>query len=69
MAGEVCERCGNDWAGAPGHPRAYCDEVLLRQIAAYGCEFLEQQRACTGVSYMRFKEALERFYGHPIPHG
>lgn len=27
---DVCERCGVDWTGAPGHPQSYCDEMAIR---------------------------------------
>lgn len=27
---DICQRCGVDWTGAPGHPRSYCDEMFIR---------------------------------------
>lgn len=28
MGDYVCQRCGTDWEGAPGHPKSYCDEIF-----------------------------------------
>ena len=64
--GTTCDRCGTDWEGAPGHPKSYCDQVLLEEVAEAGLAFLENKRSDTAVPYMRFKGALERYFGRRI---
>lgn len=62
----ICERCGVDWEGAPGHPRDYCSSILLQEIALAGRAFLENKRPDTAEPFMRFKNALERYFGRVI---
>lgn len=62
----VCDRCGTDWEGAPGHPRDYCDSTILKRVAESGLAFLENKRSDTAVPYMRFKRDLELYFGRRI---
>jgi len=62
----VCERCGTDWEGAPGHPNSFCDQIVLRQVAEAGLAFLENKRTDTAVPFMTFKAALEKYFRRVI---
>lgn len=63
---EVCERCGTDWEGAPGHPKSLCDQVVLEEVAKTGLAFIENKRSDTAVPFMQFKKALELYFGRRI---
>lgn len=38
----ICQRCGVDWTGAPGHPKDYCDTMKIRMDHSEALEEIDR---------------------------
>lgn len=52
MSNYICQRCGTDWEGAPGHPKSYCDvifnEAEVKRLNLQKSELEDKLRAKEG---------------------